>query len=135
VKLESVEEILEAEGTSVEELEVNEPLSYSGGEAYYDLTIEKVRDEVLSVEQHYTQMMDRMSAPEIRFDVSDPEDWTPIEYTNHDTYEVDEKGRKTQVYRRDETGVDGVDELIETLDKNLKQQFPADEVTNRGENQ
>lgn len=132
--MEAVKELLEAEGTSVEELEVNEPLNYSGGEAYYDLTIEKVRDNVLSVEQHYTQMMDRMSAPEIRFDVSDPENWVPIEYTNHDTYEVDTEGRKTQVYRRDETGVEGVDELIETLDKNLKQQFPADEVTG-GENQ
>jgi hypothetical protein len=124
----AVKEILAAEGTSVEEMDLNESYSYDGGDAYYDLTIEKVYEDVLSVEQHYTQMMDRMSAPEIRFDVSDPDDWTPIEYTNHDSYEVDDKGRKTQVYRRDETGLEGVDELIETLDKNLKQQFPAEEV-------
>jgi len=122
--MESVRELLEAEGTSVEELEVNDPLNYDGGEAFYDLTIEKVYDNVVSVEQHYRQRMDRMSAPEIRFDVSDPDNWVPVEYQNHDTY--------PQVYEVDEDGVDGLDELIETWDKNLKTQFPADEVTGGG---
>jgi hypothetical protein len=125
--VESVQEILEAEGTSVEELEINEALNYDGGDAFYDLTIEKVRDDVVSVEQHYTQRMDRMSAPEIRFDVSDPDNWVPVEYQNHDTY--------PQVYEADEDGVEGLDELIETWDKNLQNQFPAIEVTERGENQ
>ena len=118
--MESVRNLLEAEGTSVQELEVKDPLNYDGGEAFYDLTIEKVYDDVVSVEQHYTQRMDRMSAPEIRFDVSDPENWVPVEYQNHDTY--------PQVYEADEDGVDGLDELIETWDKNLKTQFPAEEV-------
>ena len=122
--MESIRDLLEAEGTSVEELEVNDPLNYDGGEAYYDLTIEKVRDNVVSVEQHYTQMMDRMSAPEIRFDVSDPENWVPVEYQNHDTY--------PQVCEADKDGVDGLDELIETWDKNLQSQFPADEVAGGG---
>jgi hypothetical protein len=73
VKLEAVQQILQAEGTSVEEMEINESYSYDGGEAFNDLSIEKVYDNVLSVEQHYTQRMDRMSDPEIRFDISDPD--------------------------------------------------------------
>lgn len=117
--------ILRAEGVeSIEGMEIHDSFSYDGGDLHYDLTIEKVYDNVLSVEQHYTQRMDRMSAPEIRFDVSDYDNWVPVEYQNHDTF--------PQVYEADETGLDGLDELIETWDENLKHQFPADEVT--GEN-
>ena len=115
--MKAVREILEAEGTSVEELEVNESYTYDGGETFNDLTIEKVYDNVLSVEQHYTQRMDRMSDPEIRFDISNPEDWTPIEYTQH-----------PGIYQRDEEGLD-IDDFLETWDKNLQHQFPAEEVT------
>lgn len=120
--MKAVKEILQAEGTSVEEIEINESYSYDGGDAYNDLTIEKVYDDVLVVEQHYTQRMDRMRDPEVRFDVSDPEDWTPIEYR-----------QDPGIYERDEGGLD-LDGFLETWDKNLKMQFPADEVVG-GENQ
>ncbi|WP_313694176.1 DUF6908 domain-containing protein [Halorarum halobium] len=118
--MEAVREILEAEGTSVEEMDINESYSYDGGEAFNDLAIEKVYDNVLSVEQHYTQRMDRMSDPEVRFDVSDPEDWTPIEYTQHPA-----------IYQRDEDGLE-MDDFLRKWDKNLQNQFPADEVTEGG---
>lgn len=125
--MEAVKEILEREGvTSSEDLEINDPFTYDGGEAYDDLAIEKVYEDTLSVEQHYTQRMDRMSAPEVRFDISDYDNWVPIDYTNHDTV--------PQIYERDEDGLD-LDGFLETWNKNLKEQFPADEVTSRGENQ
>jgi len=121
--MDAVQELLKAEGTSVEEMEVNENYSYDGGEAFNDLTIEKVYDDVLSVEQHYTQRMDRMSDPEVRFDVSDPDNWKPIEYTQHPA-----------IYQRDESGLE-MDDFLETWDKNLQSQFPAEEVTEGGESQ
>jgi len=122
VTLEAVQEILEEEGTSVEEMEVNESYTYDGGEHFNDLTIEKVYDNVLSVEQHYTQRMDRMSDPEVRFNVSDPENWIPIEYTQH-----------PQIYQRNEDGIE-TDDFLQTWDDNLQNQFPAEEVTQGGEN-
>jgi len=116
--VEAVREILRREGVeSIEEMDLNESYSYDGGDAYNDLTIEKVYEDVLVVEQHYTQRMDRMRDPEVRFDVSDPEDWTPIEYR-----------QDPGIYRRDETGLD-MDGFLETWDKNLQNQFPAEEVT------
>jgi glutaredoxin-related protein len=119
--VEAVKELLRQEGIeSAEDMEIHDSFSYDGGELYHDLTIELVYDNILSVEQHYTQRMDRMSAPEIRFEISDYENWMPVEYQNHDTV--------PQVYEADETGIDGLDELIETWDNNLKQQFPAEEV-------
>jgi len=114
-------EILQAEGTSIEEMDINESYSYDAGEAYNNLVIEKVYDDVLSVEQYYTQRMDRMRDPEVRFDVSDSEDWTPIEYR-----------QDPGIYRRDEDGLD-LDGFLDTWDKNLKMQYPADEVI-EGEN-
>jgi hypothetical protein len=124
--VEAVKEILEREGvTSSEDLDIHDSFNYDGGEHHYNLAIEKVYEDTLSVEQHYTQRMDRMSAPEIRFDISDYDDWVPIEYTNHDTV--------PQIYERDEDGLD-LDGFLNTWNKNLKEQFPADEVTDRGEN-
>lgn len=126
--MEAVKAILEEEGvTSSEDLDINDPFTYDGGELHYDLAIEKVYEDTLSVEQHYTQRMDRMSAPEVRFDISDYDNWVPIEYTNHDTV--------PQAYERDEDGLDDLDEFLRVWDKNLKSQFPAEEVTDRGENQ
>ena len=125
--MEAVKAILEEEGvTSSEDLDIHDSFHYDGGDAYDDLAIEKVYDDVLSVEQHYTQRMDRMSAPEVRFDISDYDNWVPIEYTNHDTV--------PQAYERDEDGLDDLDEFLRVWDKNLKEQFPADEVVDRGEN-
>ncbi|EMA11588.1 hypothetical protein SAMN05443574_103328 [Haloarcula vallismortis] len=118
MKLEAVQQILEEEGTSIEEMEVNESYSYDGGEAFNDLSIEKVYDNVLSVEQHYTQRMDRMSDPEVRFDVSDPDNWMPIEYR-----------QDPGLYRRDEEDGLEMDDFLKTWDKNLQNQFPAEEVT------
>lgn len=122
--MDSIKEILEAEGTSVDEMEIHDSFSYDGGEHFYDLTIEKVYDDILSVEQYYTQRMDRMSAPEVRFDVSDPDNWIPVAYQNHDVI--------PQVYDEDETGLE-MDEFLQTWDKNLKSQFPAEKVVSRGE--
>jgi hypothetical protein len=130
--VESVKQLLEAEGTSVEELEINEPLNYDGGDAYDDLTIEKVRDGVISVEQHYMKRMDRMSVPEVRFDVSDPEDWEIVSYTDHGSYEETEYG-KMQIHRTEEEVGEAEREFVELWDKNLQSQFPAEQVAG-GEN-
>jgi len=124
--VEAVKEILEREGvTSSEDLEINDPFTYDGGELHYDLAIEKVYEDTLSVEQFYKKRMDRMSAPEVRFDISDYDNWVPIEYTNHDTV--------PQIYDRDESGLDDLDEFLETWNKNLKSQFPAEEVVEEGQ--
>jgi len=120
VTLEAVQQILEEEGTSVEEMEVNESYTYNGGEAFNDLTIQKVYDNVLSVGQYHTQRGDLMSDPEVRFDVSNPEDWVPIEYT-----------QDPQFYQRDKDGIE-IDDFISTWDDNLQKQFPAEEVTQGG---
>ncbi len=98
-------------------MDLNESYSYDGGDIYNDLTIEKVYEDVLSVEQHYTKRMERYSDPEVRFDISDPEDWTPIEYSQ----------AHPPVRTRDEDGLD-LDGFLRTWNKNLKQQFPAEEV-------
>ena len=120
--MKAVKEILAAEGTSVEEMEVNEPYSYDGGDAYNDLVIEKVRENVLSVEQFYKKRIERLSDPEVRFDVSDPENWKPIEYTQS----------HPPVQTRDVTGLD-LSDFIQTWDKNLQSQFPADKVVQGGD--
>lgn len=120
--MKAVKEILAAEGTSVEEMEVNEFYSYDGGDAYNDLVIEKVRENVLSVEQFYKKRMDRLSDPEVRFDISDPENWKPIEY----------KQAHPPVQTRDVTGLD-LSDFIQTWDKNLQSQFPADKVVQGGD--
>lgn len=113
--MKAIRDILKAEGTSVEEMDVNECYTYES-DIYHDLTIEKVYENVISVEQHYTQRMDRMSDPEIRFDVSDPDDWTPIEFR-----------QDPAVYDRDEDGID-TQGFLSTWNKNLQNQFPAEEV-------
>lgn len=120
--MKAIKEILKAEGTSVEEMEVNEPYSYDGGDAYNDLVIEKVRENVLSVEQYYTKRMDRMSDPEVRFDVSDPENWKPIEYVQ----------AHPPVQTRDKSGLD-ISGFLKTWDKNLQSQFPAEKVAGGGD--
>ena len=121
--MEAVREILAAEGTSVEEMDINESYSYDGGDAFNDLSIEKVYENELSVGQYHTQRGDLMSDPEVRFDVSDPDNWTPIDYTQH--------GNPT-IHQRDDDGLE-MDGFLRTWDKNLQSQFPAEEVTERGE--
>lgn len=111
----SVTKLLEAQGVEdIDDMEINENYEFNGGDLHYNLVIEKVYENTLSVEQYFTQRMDRMSAPEVRFDTSGP-DWTPIEYTNHET--------TPQIYERNEAGVDGLDQLLETWGKNLESQF------------
>jgi hypothetical protein len=114
--MKAIKDILKAEGTSVQEMDVNENYSYKS-EIYENLVIEKVRENVISVEQYYTHRMDRMRDPEVRFDVSDPDNWKPIEYR------VD-----PQTYDRDEDGIN-LSGFLSTWDKNLSNQFPAEEVT------
>lgn len=113
--MKAVKSILEAEGTSVEEMDVNENYSYES-DVYENFVIEKVREDVISVEQYYTQRMDRMRDPEVRFDVSDPDDWTPIEFR-----------QDPGVYDRDEDGID-LEGFLSTWDSNLQNQYPAEEV-------
>jgi hypothetical protein len=119
----AVKAILVAEGTTAQEMEVGENYEYKS-EVYHNLVIEKTRENRLSVEQYYKKRMDRMSAPEVRFNISD-EDWVAVEYTNHDTY--------PQMYEADENGVEGITQLLRTWDKNLQSQFPAEKVVQGGD--
>jgi hypothetical protein len=130
--MESVREILQAEGTSVEELEVNESYTYES-DVFDNLAIEKVRDDIISVEQFYIQRMDRMSSPEVRFDVSDPENWEIVEYTDHSSYEETDYG-KMQIHRTEDEIGQAEREFVETWDENLQNQYPAEEAVG-GENQ
>lgn len=115
----SIREILDAEGTSVEDMDVGESYSYDGGDAINDLAIEKIAEDRLSVAQYYTQRGDLMRDPEVVFDVSDPDSWTPVEY-RQDGF--------PNVHQRDEAGVDINDEFLETWDDNLGYQFPTEEI-------
>lgn len=121
--LKSIKEILHAEGTTAQEMEVGENYEYKSS-VYHNLVIEKTRENRLSVEQYYTKRLDRMSAPEVRFDISG-DDWVAVEYTNHDTY--------PQMYEADETGVEEITQLLKTWDKNLQSQFPAEKVAGGGD--
>jgi len=116
--MDAVKQILDAEDVDVETLDINERLSYDR-EGYHELVIEKTGENRLSVGQYFTQRMDLMHAPEIVFDISGDE-WIPVEYTNHETI--------PQVYEADESGVNGLEQLLETWNKNLKQQYPSDRV-------
>jgi len=111
----AIKQILKAEGTTVQEMDVNENYSYES-DVYENLVIEKVRENVISVEQYYTKRMDRMRDPEVRFDVSDPDNWKPIEYRQDPT-----------TYDRDEDGIN-LSGFLSTWDTNLQRQFPAEEV-------
>ena len=121
--MEAVKSILEAEGLSVEEMEVSESYTYES-QPYDDLVIEKIGDDVLSVGQYYKKRMEQRSDPEVRFDVSDPENWIPIEYNQ----------AHPPVKTRSEDGID-IQDFLQKWDDNLQNQFPAEEVTNGGENQ
>ena len=121
--MEAVREILSAEGTSVEEMDVNDAYDYDS-EVYENLVIEKISEDVLSVEQYYKKRMSRYSDPEVRFDVSDPENWVPIEYNQ----------KHPPIKSRDEDGLE-IGDFLSTWNTNLMNQFPAEEVTNGGENQ
>jgi hypothetical protein len=112
--VETVKQLLAAEGTSIDQMEVNQYFEYDGGEHIHDLVIEKIGENRMSVGQYYTQRMDQMHAPEVVFDTSNSK-WTPVEYTNHDT--------TPQIYEADENGVDGLDSLLETWNSNLQSQF------------
>ena len=115
-----VRDVLEFEGASTEEMGVHDALRYSR-DGFYDLGIEKVGDEELLVGQYFTQRMDLMRAPEVVFDTSGGNgDWTPVEYTNHESL--------PQVYRRDESGVDGLGELLDTWESNLRGQYPVERL-------
>ncbi|QIB75308.1 hypothetical protein G3I44_14045 [Halogeometricum borinquense] len=107
----TIKEILEAYGTSVEEMDVNEHYLIEV-DGYEPLAIEKVREDIISVEQYYTQRMDRMSDPEIRFKIGDAGEWTAVEYTDHGM----------NVYQRDERGLRSANEFAIKWDRNLRDQ-------------
>lgn len=112
---ETVNQLLESKGvSSPDELDINQRLEYDGGQHHHDLSIERVGENRISVCQHYTKRMDLMRAPEVVFDYTDDE-WTPVEYTNHDTV--------PQVYDANKEGLSGLDQLLETWEKNLQNQF------------
>ena len=112
--MDTVKQLLAAEGTSVDQMEVNQYFEYEAGEHIHDLVIEKIAENRVSVGQYYTKRMDQMHAPEVVFDTSN-EDWTPVEYTNHDT--------TPQVYEADENGVTGLDQFLNVWESNLESQF------------
>jgi hypothetical protein len=107
--MDAIIEILSEFGVeSIDEMELNESYTIEM-EAVNDLTVEKVGKNVISVGQYYTQRMDLMSDPEIRFRVENGE-WTPTEFTQH-----------PRIYQYDEDGLD-LDGFPTQWSKNLRKQ-------------
>jgi hypothetical protein len=90
-------------------MELNDQIEVDGGEAFMDLTIEKVYEDRLSVAHYYNQRGDLMSDPEIVFDVSSDKEWVPVRFTN-----------SPYIHDHDEDGLDKHDAFINQLDENLK---------------
>lgn len=104
------------------DLEINDRYEVDPGDdsGYMPLTMEKVRDDVLAVDQHYIQRMDYMQDPGVRFRVLDYDTgmekggWLPIEY-RQDGF--------PQVHQRDEQGLgEDVRSFIKQWDENLRSQ-------------
>lgn len=112
--VETAQQILEHNGIQnpVEEMEIGEryeiPADYTAADM--DLTIEKVREQEISVAHYYKQRGDLMRDPEIVYRVEDG-DWIPVEYT-----------QDPGIYQRDDTGLSSVEDFAETWDRNLRKQ-------------
>jgi hypothetical protein len=119
--MESVNEILEAEGTSVEELGIQETYSYEG------------ENTILRIEHMYGGKMDvreydiddsllNTYRPKMKFDDCQEGDWTPYYYRDdrHDLV----KGTR----RNNQAIIDDLTELMHQWDDLLQYRFPAQDV-------
>ena len=110
--METVQQILEAQDVQnpIEDMEVGEryEIPSEPTAADMDLTIEKVRDNEISVAHYYTQRGDLMRDPEIVYRIEDG-NWIPVEYT-----------QDPGIYQRDETGLET--EFPQIWDRNLRRQ-------------
>jgi len=121
--MDTIKNILSLDGVySMDDMEINDSYKVDPGEddPFMPLTMEKVWDDVLAVDQHFIQRGDYMRDPGARFKIEDydgdvgPHGWNPIEY-RQDGF--------PQVYERDEDGL-GVEtvDFIRTWDNNLSSQ-------------
>lgn len=114
--METIQAIVEAHGyDSVQDMDVGDMVEVELGEAMMPLVIEKIGDNRLSVMHYRKQRGDMMRDPEIVFHVSEPGDWTPIEY-------VQDPG----VYQRNENGLYEAEDLAQRWDQNLDTQGYVD---------
>ena len=88
-----------------------------------DLTIEKIRDQEISVAHYHQQRGDLMRDPEIVYRIEENGEWTPIEYR-----------QDPGIYQRDNSGLPDVEDFAETWSENLKQQGFLEAAENEGEN-
>jgi len=97
----------------VQDMELGEHYEISADQtsADMDLTIEKIRDNEISVAHYHQQRGDLMRDPEIVYRIEDNGEWTPIEYR-----------QDPGIYQRDETGLNDVEDFAETWSENLKNQ-------------
>lgn len=93
---------------SVAEMEVNENYTVEV-DGYENLTIEKIRDDRVSVGHYHTCRGDLMSDPEVVFTV-DNGDWRPVRFTQHPL-----------AHEHDETGLN-LGDFLSTWNKNLRSQ-------------
>jgi hypothetical protein len=110
--MQAVDKILEAHGyESVNQMAIGDHVEVEVP-GFMPLVIEKVGTRRISVAHYYRQMGDRMSDPEIVFDVLPNGRWCAVEYTQH-----------PYIYQHDEDGlVDATHFALNTWDKNLEQQ-------------
>lgn len=75
------------------------------------LTIEKIRDNRVSVSHHYTQRGDIMYDPEIVFRINDNGQWTPVRFR-----------QDPRIYQHDEDGLPDVQAFARQWDNRLQKQ-------------
>jgi len=97
----------------VKEMELGERYEIPSDQtsADMDLTIEKIRDNEISVAHYYQQRGDLMRDPEIVYRIDDSGEWTAIEYR-----------QDPGIYQRDQTGLPDVEDFAETWSENLQRQ-------------
>lgn len=107
----------------VEEMEIGERYEIPADEtvADMDLTIEKVREDEISVAHYYQQRGDLMRDPEIVYQVNENGEWTPIEYR-----------QDPGIYKRSQTGLPDVEDFSETWSENLRRQGFLEAAENNG---
>jgi hypothetical protein len=119
--MESVKAILEAEGTSVEEMGVQETYNYYSGDS--GLEVQHLYEDRMSVKEYDKDYkLVRNLRPAMKFIECEEGEWVPIYYRDdrHDLV------KRTSI--QDPDVIEDLTELMHQWDELLKCRFPADEV-------
>jgi len=114
--METVKQIIERAGHgSAAEMDLGDHIEVSAP-GVMDLTIEKIRQDKLSVAHYWKQRGDLMRDPEVVFEIGD-DGWLPVEYRQDPSF-----------HQMDNEGLE-ITEFIQRWDDNLEAQGFLDNMT------